>query len=67
MYSDEKQKSQVEESTQTTVKVDGTNVQAAAKHFEKNMYKTLRDRLNELKNKSGRPNPIPKEEKGRTR
>lgn len=63
----EKEKYQIDETTQNSIKVDGANVQKAARHFEKNMYKTLRNRLNELKNKPGRPVPVPKEEKGKTR
>ena len=63
MYSDEKQNMQVEEHTQDNIKVDGVNIQNAIRHFEKNMYKTLRNRLNKLENKPGRSNPIPREEK----
>ena len=66
MNLDKKEQIQVEESSQSTVKVDGGNVLNASRQFEKNMYKTLRNRLNELK-KPGRPLPIPREEKGKTR
>lgn len=67
MNLDKKEQIKVEEPTQSTIKVDGGNIRNATRHFEKNMYKALRNRLNELKNKPGRSVPVPKEEKGKTR
>ena len=60
MCSDEKQSLQIGETNQHTVKVDDTNIRNASRLFEKEIYKSIRTQLSSMKNKPGRPRPIPK-------